>query len=387
MKIMSQGKVKGILIITPFFSPNIGGVETHFLDLIAYLEKKGHHVFVVTYQPLTTRAKGPSIEKQDHLVVRRIKWFGHNWFPTLEKIPIATFLYLTPGLLFYSLFFLWKNQNDVDVIHTQGFVACFIGKILARIFKKRSVASVHTVYDLAKRPTLGRVFTWILKSYDKILAVSQGSKDELLSFGLDETKTSIFTYWANQDVFRLLDKEECKRQVGWADKFVVLFIGRLIKIKGAPILVEAARKVDKHIFFAFITTGIYDDFLEMVGQVPENVIYVGEVDYSTLNVYYNAADILAVPSQYSEGFARVNLEAMLCGTPVIASSKGCLPEIIKPTVGELLDPPTSDNFAKRIEFYYDHPEVLRQLSESCSRYALERFSEKNAQVIEESYHT
>ncbi len=153
-------------------------------------------------------------------------------------------------------------------------------------------------------------------------------------------------------------------------------------------MAETARTVDKNIFFAFIVTGTYEDFLKIAGQskLDENIIYIGKVDYSILNLYYTAADILAVPSQYKEGFARVNLEAMLCGTPVIASNRGCLPEIINPDVGELIDPPAVDEFARRIEYYYHHPERLRQLCKNCARYARKRFSADNARTIEETYH-
>lgn len=381
-----MGKL-AVLILSPFFSPNIGGVETHFDDLCEYLRKNGHKVFVITYQPLTTKAKGQKLEKKENLEIRRVQWFGYNLFPKLEPYPLIEFLYLFPGLFIYSFLFLSRHRKELDAIHAQGFIASLVGKMLKPFFKIHSVASIHTVYDLKKKYLLGKIFSWILKSYDKILLVSEGAKEELLSFGLDLNRSAIFTYWANQEVFKPTEKSQCKKQVGWDNKFVVLFVGRLVKIKGAQVLVDAARKVDKNIFFAFIVTGTHEDFLEMVGQskLDENIIYVGEIDYSILNLHYTAADILAVPSRY-EGFARVTLEAMLCGTPVLASNRGCLPEIINPEVGELVEPPTADEFARRIGYYYSHPERLKQLSNNCSKYAKKRFSKDNARVIEQSYY-
>lgn len=378
---------ESVLIISPFFSPNVGGVETHLDDLSEYLQINGHKVFVITYQPLTTKNKGQNFEKKDNLEIHRIRWFGYNWFSKLESHPILEVLYLLPGIFTYSLIFILKNKKKIDVIHTQGFVASLAGKILICLFNIHSVASVHTVYSLDEKPGLGKIFAWILGSYNKILVVSKGAEEELLPFGVDKNKLKIFTYWANENRFKPLDKNECKKKVGWENKFVVLFVGRLIKIKGAQILIEAAEKVNKNIYFAFIVTGTYEDFLEMIGRnkLDSNIIYVGKVDYSILNFYYTAADILAVPSQYKEGFARVNLESMLCGTPVIASNRGCLPEIINPNVGELVEPPTAEEFSKKIEYYYNHPETLRKLSNNCSKYAREHFTEKNAKIIEKSY--
>ena len=103
-------KTLKVLILTPFFSPNVGGVETHFDDLTEFLLKRGHKVFVITYQPLTTRLKAKAKEKKGNLFVRRISWFGHNWFPKLEKRPFWVCLYLLPGLFLYSFYFLIKQK-------------------------------------------------------------------------------------------------------------------------------------------------------------------------------------------------------------------------------------------------------------------------------------
>jgi glycosyltransferase involved in cell wall biosynthesis len=371
-----------ILMVSPFFRPNIGGVETHLSDLTNYLRNNGHKVFVVTYQPLTVKAKAPSAEKRRNLEIRRIRWFGYNWFYKLEPYPPLELLYLAPALLLYSFFFMLRHR-EIDVVHTHGFVASFVGKLLKLVLRKPVVASVHTTYSLDKRPILGRIFAWILSSFDRVFVVSENVKYELMRYGLDQKKVVVFTYWADHEVFRPLDKEECHKMVGWDNKFVVLFVGRLIEIKGAHVLVRAAKMVDENIHFAFITTGTCEDFLKMVGgKLSRNIIYVGSVDYGRLNIYYNAADVLAVPSQHVEGFARVSMEAMLCGTPVLASKVGLLPEVVSQDVGELIDPPTPEEFAKRITYYYLNREELMALSQNCVKYARKCFTIDNAKVIE-----
>ena len=66
-------KKPGVLILTPFYEPNIGGVETHLKDLTTYLRKqKKVNVFVLTYQPLTTKAKGPYFEKDENIEVMAV---------------------------------------------------------------------------------------------------------------------------------------------------------------------------------------------------------------------------------------------------------------------------------------------------------------------------
>lgn len=100
--------------------------------------------------------------------------------------------------------------------------------------------------------------------------------------------------------------------------------------------------------------------------------------------YYNAAGVLVIPSQYEEGFARVVLESLSCGTPVIAANKGCLPEMINSSVGVLIKP-TVNNLFEKIQYFYKNPEELKKIKHNCRRYAEKKFGERNAQVIENAY--
>jgi glycosyltransferase involved in cell wall biosynthesis len=115
-----------------------------------------------------------------------------------------------------------------------------------------------------------------------------------------------------------------------------------------------------------------------------NVIFVGKVENRELNTYYNAADLVIVPSLYEEGFGRVVLEALSCGTPVMASNRGGIPEALNQSVGMLVEPSVSE-IEEKIHHLYVYREDLVGLARRCREYADERFSERNAKVIEESY--
>jgi len=376
-----------ILMITPFFKPNIGGVETHLEDLCKYLTRKGYRVFVVTYQPLSTKAKGPIVERENNLEVRRIPWFGYNWFNLLEPNPVAEVLYLFPALFLYSLFFMLINSRKIDVVHVHGIVASLVGKFLKLFFKLRFVSTVHTTYYLGKKPLLKRVFRWTLSSYDKILFVSHGIRREFVESGIDPANTETFTYWADGDRFKPMDKLECRNMLGLNFEFLVLFVGRLIKEKGVHILIETARMSDDRIKFAVITSGSREEIEKMVGSdIPTNVIYIGSVEYSKLHLYYNVADLFVLPSQYREGFSRAVLESALCGTPVVASKVGCLPEVVTEDIGVLVDPPTPQTFHKVIEYFFNNRKALHELSARCSKYARKVFTEENVKIIEEAYY-
>jgi spore coat protein SA len=250
------------------------------------------------------------------------------------------------------------------------------------------VATVHTIYYLGSKPTLGKILAWILKPFDKVLFVSERIQKEFVDTGLDVKKTAVFTYWADQSRFKPIDKQSARKVLHWNEEFTVLFVGRLIKEKGVSILVDAARRVGPGVRFVIVSSGTYQEFENMAGKdVPPSIEYVGPVQYDKLHYYYSAADLFVLPSQQREGFSRAVLEAALCGTPTLASNIGCLPDIVDPMIGELVDPPTAESFAKAIRHYVDHDQKLEQLNKRCAEYARVRFSANNAAVIEESFDT
>lgn len=114
---------------------------------------------------------------------------------------------------------------------------------------------------------------------------------------------------------------------------------------------------------------------------------MGPIEYSKLHLYYNATDIFALPSQYREGFSRVVVEAALCGTSIGAGNIECLPEVVSRSVGKLIDPPSPENFAKVIEYFYANRDELESQSKLCADYAKQHFNINNAGLLDESYYT
>ena len=100
--------------------------------------------------------------------------------------------------------------------------------------------------------------------------------------------------------------------------------------------------------------------------------------------YYNAADVTIVPSIHEEGFGRVILESLACGTPVIGSNRGAIPEAMDETVGELIDI-TSENINNSVENLYENSGKLRKLSQSAKTLVEKKYSGKNASKIIEHY--
>lgn len=374
-----------VLMLSPFFRPNLGGQETHLNDLCEYLTSSEHQIDVITYLPLTTNVWARVFETSGNLRIRRIPWFGRGLFFKLEPHPELEFLYLAPAMLFCSLIFMLRYGKRIDVIHAHGLNAAFVAKLLSKILRKRYVVSLHTIYELSKKPRLARLVKMVLSSSDIVLVLSKRLERELNVIGL-HGKTRVFTYWVNQSIFKLINKEKCKKELGWNGEFIVLFVGRFLEVKGVRLLLEAAQRLScfNRVSFAFIGNGPLVEEVKNASKSIKNMIYVGAVENRKLNLHYNAADMVIVPSLSEEGFGRVILEALSCGTPVVASKRGGIPEALHPSVGILIEP-TVDEIVGKIRYFCENQDSLLNLARNCRKYAEERFSERNAEIIEEGY--
>jgi glycosyltransferase involved in cell wall biosynthesis len=383
---MNKNK-KGVLILTPFFSPNIGGVETHLDNLVSILDEKGYKVFVQTYSPITT--ENIPWKKNEHLgnniQIHRYKWFGNNLFHKLNNYPILDFLYLTPYLFVRSLFFMVTNSQKIDIIHAQGLNAGAIGVLLKKIFKKRLLISLHAVYStIDDKFRLTSLMTqMILNSADVALGMSKAVNNQFNQIGIKKINLKEYKYWIDLKHFKPMDLKKSRNKIGVEDRFTVLFVGRLIPIKGIKLLVEIALELE-HIQFLFIGTGPLEPFLKNTSKHNLNIKFLGQVQNLDLPAYYNSADIFCIPSQYEEGLGRVAMESVACGTPVVGSNRGGISEALDKTVSILMEP-TSENLKNSIKMLQTNKGQLEALKTGCRDYAIMNYSKENLDLITRHY--
>jgi len=380
-----------VLLLSPFFKPNVGGAETHLDDLCKYMKKMGHDIYVITYQPLTIKVRAKKKEKLNGLEIRRISWFGFEIFYKLESYPILEFIYLGPMLLLYSLLFMLKRKRNVDAIHGHGMNGIFVAAILGRIFRVRCVGSLHTIYRLENRPSLAKFFKVILSRLDSILVPSGQAKIELTSIGINSRKIRVFRYWVDQSIFRPLNKAICKSKLGLSDDFVALFVGRLIDSKGVRLVLKAASKL-REATFLFVGDGPLRDEVKMAALTMKNVIFLGKISNESLPLHYTAADVLVWGNPDADYIGRVTIEALSCGLPAIAPNEVSLFGVTKKVSTEFNCPPILTliepdpiSLVQKLKSLLTNSKELRSLVPACRSYAVEHFSDKNADVILRSY--
>lgn len=379
-----MGKNKRVLILTTPFRPNIGGVETHLDDLISAVNRRGIRSYILTYQPLITKAWGKIVENGERFTVYRIPWFRFNLFLLLEKYPILEFLYLFPALFLFGLFFFVLKNSEIKIIHAQGLIAGTVGVMLGKIFTRKVIISTHSIYNFPQKGLYREFIKIIFNNCTKILTLSNQSKNEIKQLGISEDRISMFTYWVDQKLFKPSPKFKARKVLNLSpDQFICLFVGRLVAVKGVNEFLQAA-KITKQAIFLIIGDGPLANEVTKAEEGSNNIIFRGKIENNKLPDYYNASDILIVPSVHEEGFGRVILEALSCGLSVIAAKRGGIKESLSSEVGMLIEIKPS-KLKKAVEEIMGNKTLLNLLRSRAVKYAKKNFSEKNVDLILKYY--
>ena len=138
----------------------------------------------------------------------------------------------------------------------------------------------------------------------------------------------------------------------YAGEDVVLFAGKMTRFKGIDVLMDAAAIYEAQLPNAItVLAGDGEERANLEAQAArlglERVHFIGNVAQDELARLYNIADIDLVPSR-REPFGLVAVEAMACGTPVVATNQGGLPDFVNSAVGALVEPEDADDLARGI---------------------------------------
>jgi glycosyltransferase involved in cell wall biosynthesis len=194
----------------------------------------------------------------------------------------------------------------------------------------------------------------------------------------------------DETLFRPLDRDACRSQVG-VGGFVVGYIGRLVLAKGLSDLLDAVARCDASVRCVLVGGGPDEAVLrEQTARlgIAGRVTFAGPKPMAELPVWMNAMDVLVLPSRttpsWKEQFGRVIIEAHACGTPVIGSSSGAIPEVVGE--GGLVFPEgRADALADRIEAMRSDPARAHAAGErgrevALARYTWQRVAEQMARV-------
>lgn len=171
------------------------------------------------------------------------------------------------------------------------------------------------------------------------ITVSDALKGKLVELGGDEQRISVLRNGVDLGMFELRDRDECRLDLGLTGTRWLLSVGNLIGLKGHHIAIEALRMLPADVRLAIVGEGEDSQRLRALADrfgVSDRVRFAGAVPQRDLVAWYNMADVLVLCSS-REGLPNVLLESLACGTPVVTTAVGGIPEVIRsPEVGRCL---------------------------------------------------
>lgn len=267
-----------------------------------------------------------------------------------------------------------------DIIHTQHI---WIWSSIATEYDIPTVITSHGSdmmgYDIDN--SFGSYCIKAINECDKIITISK-KNDEVVIKNFPEAKGKSVTLKNGYDpkIFFLQDLNRKQVLQGFGInkdyKKIVLYAGRLTENKGIDVLLNATKIYENEDALTIIAGGggLLDDLKAQVERLKlKNVVFVGDQEQENLSKLYNIADVLAVPSRV-EGFGLVAIEALACGTPVVATNKGGMTDFINDEVGALVDVEDEVMLEKEISKILNKEKVFDR--EKLSKYAENNYSQK-----------
>jgi D-inositol-3-phosphate glycosyltransferase len=337
--------------------------------------------------------------------------------PDVEALaPLSRVIYLPAGrgLDKYSLYnevpsfagrvldFAESEQISYDLLFSHywlsGEVACLLRPELAAgwahiahtlgLVKNRTLASGAT-----PEPALRiRVEGELAQQADLLIAsTADEGRDLVDGYGAPPERVAVVEPGVDLATFQPLDRADARRKIGYGGGRLLLFAGRLERLKGVDIAIRALALLrDRRLEDLRLIVlgedarenGVRDGLesekerLKAVASaagVRDSVDFVGSVAHHELPYFYAAADVCVMPS-YSESFGLVGLEAQACGCPVVASDVSGLRSVVRDEVtGYLVDGHDPAMFAERIGRLLANPELAQQMGRR-GRLLAQRFS-------------
>lgn len=367
---------------------NNGGMEKHTYLAAKGLAEKGHDVYLIT----TAHPDGIDSEIKDN-----IKLFY------LQNTISGKY-----SILFWSMLNKKINELDrqfnFDIIHFQGFAGftfgfgnnkSFITTVHGTMFsetllyypllKKYNFSKyISLLFRYKTRFVLYPFYKFILHKAKRIVVDSNFTKRELEESNPQlSAKISVVQLGTEFSDFPVSSKKEAREKLGFnANDFILFTVGRIDDTKGIDTALEAIKLLnDKGILVKYIVGGRGPKQTEYERYCKDNnlsnVIFKGFIKEEELNDYYSAADIFLFPDITAPAFGLVAIESMHCGTPVLGSKRGAIPEVVSEEVGWTFEACNSIDLADKINYLYNNKNEIIEKSKICKDYVENNFSKEN----------
>lgn len=302
----------------------------------------------------------------------------------LEQIILPTPGQLLPRLHLQIILPWLVHKHNIDIVH-------FLRNLAVIVPNAKVVVNVNDLTRLILPETYSKwdILYWqtiqyrVLRYAQWIICISDQTRADVIKW-LNHSNIKISTiYPAIHERYRPLatvNDAAIQKKYNLPEKFV-LYVGGLAQHKNVRTLIRAFAQLKRSTslpqklvivggqFHTHNDIEVHDIARELLGN---EVIFTGVVPDDDLVILYNKADVFVFPSRY-EGFGLVPLEAISCGTPVIASPVGSLPEVLGKAALWVEDPLDEQGYAEAIAQVLENPllrtEMIQKSIEQAQRFS------------------
>jgi glycosyltransferase involved in cell wall biosynthesis len=274
--------------------------------------------------------------------------------------------------------------SDYDIIHAHYVPhSALVPAMLKWIKKKPLIVTFHgddaRIFPFKNR--INRMLTMlVVNCSDKVIARSEEMKEVLEKLGVLNKKIVVIGAGVDTNLFHPIDKYKVREDLELPKtKYIILFVGRLHKLKGVELIYECARNMPETLFVMVGDGDVKTDL--------KNCIFIGERRHEEIPLWMSAADILILPS-YSEGLPNVVMEALSCGTPAIVTDVGGCSEVMRDSeTGFVVPVGDVEALRDRIKYLLENEDLREKMGklgreDMIGRYEREKVIGKLKEVYE-----
>ncbi|MDW7775550.1 MAG: glycosyltransferase family 4 protein [Methanosarcinales archaeon] len=387
-----------ICIFTPGWLPvhrdfGAGGIEVHVQQLVSGIIRKGHEITIIT-------TKHPEDVKYEELDGLNIFYAGN--YP----LKCNSDYYKESIELFNEI----NKTSQFDIVHTQdyagyGYYKKYDQKIPSVVTAHGTPLNMLKSISRVKNPkSFPQVPHWvkyhlfvspvIFRKSNKIISVSDElCNDIIFQYNISKSKITTVFHGIDTELFKP-KLSNVKTEIDIKNEKLILFVGGLQKLKGVHLLIESLPQILTRIDAKLVIIGdgpYLNNLKKTVNRinVRNKVIFIEKVSNQALPDYYNAADIVVIPSIVIESAGLVVLESMSTGRPVIASKIGGIPSAIEHLKdGILVEPGNTRELSERIFELLQNKELAENLGRAgrnkvIEKFSLDRMIEQTLRIYEE----
>lgn len=240
-------------------------------------------------------------------------------------------------------------------------------------YGKRFVDAIAKMYTFS----IGKK---ILNSYDRVVLLYSRALEEVEKFGVSKERACVIPNGIDVENFsRSSDIDQLRAKLSLKDdEKVLLFVGRLAKVKRVEVLIALTKSLIKEGFrLKTLLVGEGPDrklYEKLARPIRSNVIFIGKVPHTEVAKYYSMADVFVLPS-LSEGLPRVLLEASAAGKPCVATNvNGTSDIIVHGKTGYLVERWNIDAYHDYVKVLLEDEQLSKKMGSMAVQFVKENFS-------------